>query len=167
MSSGGLTHIDAHGHARMVDVTQKPQTHRQAVARCTVATTRAAVAAISQTHENEVLASARVVGIQAAKLTPDLIPLCHPLLIGDVALDFEVGEDSIDVEARVESFGQTGVEMEALTACAAAALAICDMCQPLDPLVSVWSLRVWEKRGGRSGTWRFEPARADATTPDP
>jgi len=161
MTSGGLTHIDAQGHARMVDVTQKAQTNRRAVARCTVATSPAAIAAVrSGAEETDVLASARVVGIQAAKLTSDLIPLCHPLLIGEVAVDFQIRDEAIEVEARVECFGQTGVEMEALTACAAAALAICDLCRPIDPLVAFTDLRVWEKRGGRSGTWRFEPEAA-------
>ena len=160
MASGGLTHIDAHGHARMVDVTQKAATRRQAIARCSVQGSRAALASIATSQENEVLAAARVIGIQAAKLTPDLIPLCHPLLIGDVALDFSVLEERIEIEARVECFGQTGVEMEALTACAAAALAIYDHCRPLDPSMAVVGLRVIEKRGGRSGTWRFDPDRA-------
>jgi cyclic pyranopterin phosphate synthase len=161
MAPNGLTHIDAQGHARMVDVTQKAQTQRQAVARCTISSSRSAIASVTASQENDILAAARVVGIQAAKQTPDLIPLCHPLLIGDVALSFEVGADRIEVEARVECFGQTGVEMEALTACAVAALAICDMCKTLDPLMAVEGLRVWEKRGGRSGTWRY-----DAQTPE-
>jgi cyclic pyranopterin phosphate synthase len=155
MVPNGLTHIDEHGHARMVDVTQKAQTHRVAVARCTVAASRSAIASVAESEENDGLGAARVVGIQAAKLTSDLIPLCHPLLIGDVALAFTLGEDRVDVEARVECFGQTGVEMEALTACAIAALAICDICRAIDPLVAVEGLRVWEKRGGRSGDWRL------------
>jgi cyclic pyranopterin phosphate synthase len=159
MTSGGLTHIDGHGRARMVDVTGKPPTHRQAIARCIVSTTRPAIATMTAGQENEVLASARVIGIQAAKLTPQLIPLCHPLLIGDVAVEFVVTEHAVEVEARVDCFGQTGVEMEALTACAGAALAICDLCRQLDPLMSVGELRVWEKRGGRSGTWHYEPNR--------
>jgi cyclic pyranopterin phosphate synthase len=154
----GLSHIDAQGHARMVDVTQKPQTQRVAIARCTVLSSRPAIASVTTGNENDLLAAARVIGIQAAKQTPNLIPLCHPLLIGDVALDFEIGDDQIEVEARVEAFGQTGVEMEALTACAAAALAICDMALAADPLIAIGALRVWEKRGGRSGTWRFESA---------
>jgi cyclic pyranopterin phosphate synthase len=156
-----LTHIDAHGHARMVDVTQKAQTQRQAVARCSIATSRSALESIAESREVDVLAAARVAGILAAKRTADFIPLCHPLLIGDVALDFEVGLDRIDIEARVECFGQTGVEMEALTACAAAALAMCDMCKEFDPLMSLVNLRVWEKRGGRSGTWRYEAEAAE------
>jgi cyclic pyranopterin monophosphate synthase len=143
----------------MVDVTQKARTRRQAVARCAVVMSSAAMASIAASQENEVLASARYIGIQAAMLSPDLIPLCHPLLIGDVTVDFSLSETGIEIEARVECFGQTGVEMEALTACAAAALAICDLCRRLDPNLSVVGLRVWEKRGGRSGTWRFNPKR--------
>jgi cyclic pyranopterin phosphate synthase len=156
MTPNGLSHIDAHGHARMVDVTQKAQTHRVAVARCSIASSRSAIASVIESQENDVLAAARVVGILAAKQASDLIPLCHPLLIGDVALEFMLGADRIDIEARVECFGQTGVEMEALMACAIAALAICDRCRTLDPLVAVEGLRVWEKRGGRSGTWRYD-----------
>lgn len=154
MAPGGLSHIDAHGRARMVDVTEKAQTQRSAIARCSVSASAAALASV-RAPENDVLAAARVTGIQAAKLTPDLIPLCHPLLIGDVAVDFDVSERAIQIEARVECFGQTGVEMEALTACAGAALAICDLCRHLDPTMTLGELRVWEKRGGRSGTWQY------------
>jgi cyclic pyranopterin monophosphate synthase len=160
----GLSHIDAQGHARMVDVTMKPQTMRVAVARCTVSSSRHAIASVTAGHETDILATARIIGIQAAKRTPDLIPLCHPLLIGDVAVEFQVEDDRIGVEARVEAFGQTGVEMEALTACAAAALAICDMALALDPMIALGALRVWEKRGGRSGTWRYT-AEAESGNP--
>lgn len=157
----GLSHVDAHGRARMVDVTQKANTRRQAVARCTLVSPGGAIAAMGPVQRAEVLASARVIGIQAAKETPDLIPLCHPILIGDVAVDLEVTGDAVEITARVDSFGQTGVEMEALTACAAAALAVCDQCREADPSMTVRHLRVWEKRGGRSGTWRYEgPATA-------
>ena len=109
---------------------------------------------VTKAQEPDPLASARVIGILAAKRTPDFIPLCHPLLIGDVAVDFVVGTDRVEIEARVETFGQTGVEMEALTACAAAALAVCDMCRAVDPMITIEGLAVWEKRGGRSGAWR-------------
>jgi cyclic pyranopterin phosphate synthase len=161
----GLSHVDAHGRARMVDVTQKANTHRQAVARCTLGSSNGAIASMGTLRQAEVLASARMIGIQAAKETPDLIPLCHPILIGDVALDFEVTGDAVEITARVECFGQTGVEMEALTACAAAALAICDQCRETDPSMTVGQLRVWEKRGGRSGTWRYEGPGPDASSP--
>jgi cyclic pyranopterin phosphate synthase len=154
-----LTHLDEHGRARMVDVNQKPPTHRQAVARCAVVTSAETVAAVtaSSNEETDVFAAARVIGTMAAKRTPELIPLCHPLLIGNVEIEFTPGPETIEVAATVECFGRTGVEMEALTACAAAALAVCDLCRALDPLVSIQSLRVWEKRGGRSGTWRYVP----------
>jgi cyclic pyranopterin monophosphate synthase len=156
MASDELTHLDAQGRARMVDVTRKAQTERFAVARCTVSLSEEAIAVVAQRGEADPLASARVAGVLAAKRTSDFIPLCHPLLIGDVAVDFVVGTQRIEIEARVETFGQTGVEMEALTACATAALAISDICRTTDPLVSIDGLAVWEKRGGRSGSWRRE-----------
>ena len=118
VSADGLTHIDAHGHARMVDVTQKPQTSGGRRPLHVISSSRSAIASLTRARRTRCFAAARVIGIQAAKQTPDLIPLCHPLLIGDVALDFEIEADHIKIEARVESFGQTGVEMEALTACA-------------------------------------------------
>ncbi len=164
-TDGGLSHVDTHGRARMVDVTQKASTHRRAVAGCLVSSPGGAISSLGPSQRAEMLAAARVIGIQAAKQTSDLIPLCHPLLIGDVAVDFEVEGDAVEVVARVECFGQTGVEMEALTACATAALAICDLCQEHDPEMTLGRLRLWEKRGGRSGVWRFDevgdaPARA-------
>src|SRR5579871_68709 len=97
----GLSHVDAHGRARMVDVTQKANTHRQAIARCTLASSNGAIASLTTLQQTEVLAAARVIGIQAAKETPHLIPLCHPILIGDVALDFEVLGDDVEIVARV------------------------------------------------------------------
>jgi|SRR5580700_5272500 cyclic pyranopterin phosphate synthase len=154
MALDGLTHLDAHGNARMVDVTRKAHTQRIATARCTVSLSPEAMAVVTKAQDTDPLASARVIGILAAKRTPDFIPLCHPLLIGDVAIDFVVGTDHVEIEARVETFGQTGVEMEALTACAAAALAVCDMGRAVDPLITIEGLAVWEKQGGRSGTWR-------------
>src|SRR5580658_2039069 len=154
MTVEDLTHIDAHGHARMVSVTEKAQTQRDAVARCTVSLSPAAIESLAQSQETDPLASARVTGIQAAKQTWDLIPLCHPLLIGDVVVEFVVGTDRIGIEAHVDTFGRTGVEMEALTACVAAALAIYHSCRKLDPLAAITDLAVWEKRGGRSGSWR-------------
>jgi cyclic pyranopterin phosphate synthase len=160
MVADGLSHVDTHGRVRMVDVTQKANTHRQAMAGCVVSSPGGAIGAMEPGQLSEVLAVARVIAIQAAKETPDLIPLCHPLLMDDVAVDFEVSGDDIEVAARVECFGQTGVEMEALTAGAAAALAICDLCHDRDPAMTVGGLRVWEKRGGRSGTWRYRTPEA-------
>jgi cyclic pyranopterin monophosphate synthase len=160
MADVGLTHLDGRGHARMVDVTGKPPTRREATARCRIAGSMPTQSWAGA----DVLASARIIGIQLAKLTPDLVPLCHPLLIGNVWIEFELHADAIDVEARVECFGQTGVEMEALTACAGAALAICDLTKAIDPTVAIDGLHVAEKRGGRSGTWRFNAERQTSGT---
>ena len=100
------------------------------------------------------LGAARIAGIQAAKRTAELIPLCHPLLVGAVAINFTIGDDNVEVEAQVEAVDRTGVEMEALTACAVAALTIYDMCKSADRSMMIADLCLWEKVGGRSGTWR-------------
>jgi cyclic pyranopterin phosphate synthase len=101
-----------------------------------------------------VLAVARVAGIQASKRTADTIPLCHPLLVGSVSINFEIGDDYIGVESQVETVDRTGVEMEALHACAVAALTIYDMCKSADRGMTIGELALWEKTGGRSGHWR-------------
>ena len=134
MSDRGLTHLDPLGRARMVDVTPKDPTHRRAIARGRVfmqpeTTSLVARGAITK---GDVLAVARVAGIQAAKRTPDLIPLCHPLLVGSVLVNFRIEDTYIEVEAQVETVDRTGVEMEALTACSVAALTIYDMCKSAD-----------------------------------
>ena len=159
MSDRGLTHLDPLGRARMVDVTPKEATHRRALASCRVmmapeTTSKVASNAITK---GDVLAVARVAGIQAAKQTPNLIPLCHPLLVGSVFLNFTIGDDHVEVEAQVETVDRTGVEMEALTACAVAALTIYDMCKSVDRSMTITQLTLWEKTGGRSGTYRREP----------
>ncbi|MGH9190577.1 MAG: cyclic pyranopterin monophosphate synthase MoaC [Acidimicrobiales bacterium] len=156
MSDRGLTHIDPLGRARMVDVTPKEATHRRALARCKVmmlpeTTSKVASNAITK---GDVLAVARVAGIQAAKQTPGLIPLCHPLLVGSVFVNFMIGDDHVEVEAQVETVDRTGVEMEALTACAVAALTIYDMCKSVDRSMTIGELTLWEKTGGRSGSYR-------------
>ncbi|MBW3669836.1 MAG: cyclic pyranopterin monophosphate synthase MoaC [Actinobacteria bacterium] len=156
MSDRGLTHLDPLGRARMVDVTPKEATHRRAVARCKVfmkPETTGMVASNAVT-KGDVLAAARIAGIQAAKRTPDLIPLCHPLLVGSVYVNFTLGDDNIEVEAQVETIDRTGVEMEALTACAVAALTIYDMCKSSDRSMTIGELTLWEKTGGRSGAYR-------------
>ncbi len=156
MPDRGLTHLDPLGRARMVDVTPKEPTHRRAIARCKVfmkPETTAMVASNAVT-KGDVLAAARIAGIQASKRTPDLIPLCHPLLVGSVYVNFTIGDDSIEVEAQVETIDRTGVEMEAMTACAVAALTIYDMCKSSDRSMSIGELTLWEKTGGRSGTYR-------------
>lgn len=160
MSDRGLTHLDPLGKARMVDVTPKEPTHRRALARCKVQMqpeTTAKVASNAIT-KGDVLGAARIAGIQAAKRTPDLIPLCHPLLVGSVYVNFTIGDDHVEVEAQVETVDRTGVEMEAMTACAVAALTIYDMCKSGDRTMTIGELSLWEKTGGRSGTFR----RADA-----
>ncbi len=156
MSDRGLTHIDPLGRARMVDVTPKEATHRRALARCKVMMkpeTTSMVASNSLT-KGDVLAVARVAGIQAAKQTPNLIPLCHPLLVGSIFVNFTIGDDSVEVEAQVETIDRTGVEMEAMTACAVAALTIYDMCKSVDRGIMITDLVLWEKTGGRNGIYR-------------
>ena len=106
--------------------------------------------------KGDVLAVARVAGIQAAKRTSDLVPLCHGLSISSVAVDFEVSDDAVGIEARVETIERTGVEMEALTACSVAALTIYDMCKSMDRSMTIGDIALWEKTGGRSGTYRRE-----------
>ena len=159
MSDRGFTHLDPLGRARMVDVTPKDPTHRRAIARCKVfmdpeTTAKVATNAVTK---GDVLAVARVAGIQAAKRTPDLIPLCHQLTIGSVYVNFHLDDDFIEVEAQVETVDRTGVEMEALTACTVSALTIYDMCKSTDRGMTIGEVALWEKTGGRSGIWRREP----------
>src|SRR4051794_3974826 len=159
MSDRGLTHLDPLGRARMVDVTPKDPTHRRAIARGKVfmqpeTTGLVARGAITK---GDVLAVARVAGIQAAKRTPDLIPLCHPLLVGSVFVNFRIEDSFIEVESQVETIDRTGVEMEALTACTIACLTIYDMCKSADKSMVIGDVALWEKTGGRSGTYRRDP----------
>jgi cyclic pyranopterin monophosphate synthase len=158
-----LTHLDPLGHARMVDVTPKEPTHRRAIARCVVRMQPETIRLVSENalSKGDVLAVARVAGIQAAKQTAHLIPLCHPLLVGAVGVDFTVGEDTIEVEASVDVIDRTGVEMEAMTACAVAGLTIYDMCKAVDRGIVIDQLTLWEKTGGRSGTYRRSDQDAD------
>jgi cyclic pyranopterin phosphate synthase len=104
--------------------------------------------------KGDVLGAARIAGIQAAKRTSDLIPLCHPLLVGSVSINFTIGDDNVEVESTVETVDRTGVEMEALTACAVAGLTIYDMCKSSDRSMVIGDLALWEKIGGKSGVWR-------------
>ncbi len=156
MSERGLTHLDPLGRARMVDVTPKEPTHRRAIARGRVymQPETASLVARGAISKGDVLAVARVAGIQAAKRTPDLIPLCHPLLVGSVLVNFRIEDDFIEVEAQVETIDRTGVEMEAMTACSIACLTIYDMCKSADRAMVIGDLTLWEKTGGRSGTYR-------------
>jgi cyclic pyranopterin monophosphate synthase len=152
----GLTHLDPLGRARMVDVTPKEPTHRRAVARGRVymKPETASLVARGAMSKGDVLAVARVAGIQAAKRTADLIPLCHPLLVGSVFINFRLEDDHIEVEAQVDTVDRTGVEMEALTACSVAALTVYDMCKSADRTMVIGDIALWEKTGGRSGTFR-------------
>ncbi len=156
MSERGLTHLDPLGRARMVDVTPKDPTHRRAVARgrVTMQPETASLVARGAITKGDVLAVARVAGIQAAKRTPDLIPLCHPLLVGSVLVNFRIEDDFIEVEAQVDTIDRTGVEMEAMTACSVACLTIYDMCKSADRAMVISDLTLWEKTGGRSGVYR-------------
>jgi cyclic pyranopterin phosphate synthase len=150
-----LTHFDDDGKAIMVDVGEKENTHRVAVARGVVKMQPETLARIldNRVEKGDVFAVARLAGIMAAKKTSELIPLCHPLLINSVAVEFSPDLDnaSIDIEAKVKVSGQTGVEMEALTAVSTAGLTIYDMCKAVDKTMSIDNVRLVEKKGGRSG----------------
>ena len=154
-----LTHLDPLGRARMVDVTQKEPSHRRAIARCKVhmQAETASLIARGAITKGDVLSVARVAGIQASKKTPDLIPLCHQLTIGSVYVNFTIEDTWIEVEAQVETVDRTGVEMEAMTAASVAALTIYDMCKSADRTMTIGELTLWEKTGGRSGTYRRQP----------
>lgn len=156
MAAPEFTHLDPLGRARMVDVTPKEPTQRRATAKGKVfmAPETASMVARGDLTKGDVLAVARVAGIQAAKRTADLIPLCHPLLVGAVLVNFRVEEDHIEIEATVDTVDRTGVEMEALTACSVAALTIYDMCKSVDKEMTIGDVALWEKTGGRSGTYR-------------
>ncbi|MBN9509817.1 MAG: cyclic pyranopterin monophosphate synthase MoaC [Alphaproteobacteria bacterium] len=150
----GLTHLDAKGHARMVDVGAKAETDRAATARARVVMQPATLRLIREggAAKGDVLGVARVAGIMAAKRTADLIPLCHPLPISAITVDLEPeGEDAIGITATVRTTSRTGVEMEALTAAAVTALTVYDMCKAVDRGMRVEGLRVVAKSGGKSG----------------
>ncbi len=149
----GLTHVDKTGNARMVDVGEKPPTRRVAVASGQVHTRPDVIEAIREgtTKKGDVLAVARVAGIQGAKRTSDLIPLCHPLSIDRIAVDLTLKPDHIAITATVACTGRTGVEMEALTGATLAALTIYDMCKAMDREMTITRIRLEEKTGGKSG----------------
>jgi cyclic pyranopterin phosphate synthase len=153
----GLTHFDAQGQAHMVDVASKAATHRIAVARGRIRMLAATLAIIQAgtAKKGDVLGIARIAGIQAAKKTSDLIPLCHPLALTRVAVDFEVAQDApaVDCTVTVETVGPTGVEMEALTAVNVALLTIYDMCKAVDRGMTMTDIRLLEKHGGKSGSF--------------
>jgi len=149
-----LTHVDEHGKAHMVDVSAKPVTRRVAEARCSVRSV-ADVAAVLRHPPGglDLLETARIAGIMASKRTPTLVPLCHPLLLDGFVVDVSVEPDGFAVRAVTSVAERTGVEMESLTACAAAALVLVQALLEVDPAASVEDLTLWHKSGGRSGVW--------------
>jgi cyclic pyranopterin phosphate synthase len=158
VSDGGLTHLDAAGNARMVDVGAKPATERRARARAIVKVSpeTAALVAAGDAPKGDVLGVARIAGIQAAKRTSELIPLCHPLALSYVGVDGTIDVDRGEVEliAEARTTGPTGVEMEALTAASVAALTVYDMVKGVQRGAEIASVALLEKSGGRSGEWR-------------
>lgn len=155
----GLTHLDEDGAARMVDVSAKATTAREAVASGRIAMSAEAAAAIAQglVKKGDVLAVARVAGIMAAKRTADLIPLCHPIALSAVTVDFDLDDGGVTITATARTAGQTGVEMEALTAASVALLTIYDMAKALDRAMVIDGVRLESKTGGKSGDWRRTP----------
>lgn len=150
-----LTHLDATGAARMVDVSAKADTVREAVAEGVIAMAPKVIAAIraGDIRKGDVLGTARIAGIMAAKQTSNLIPLCHPLPIASVTVDFDYIDTGVRVETRVRTSGKTGVEMEALTAACVALLTIYDMAKALDKAMVIGPVRLLAKSGGKSGDW--------------
>jgi cyclic pyranopterin phosphate synthase len=163
-AASSLSHVDARGRARMVDVSAKAVTAREAIARGEVTMRPATLAAIAAgtVPKGDVLATARLAGVMGAKRTADLVPLCHPLPLShvDVELVPDAAAGCVRIEGRARVEARTGVEMEALTAVTVAALTLYDMCKAIDRDMTIGAVRLVEKRGGRSGTWRRagEPA---------
>jgi cyclic pyranopterin phosphate synthase len=155
---GELTHLDEHGSARMVDVGAKPVTERRAVAEALIRMEPATAAAVvaGDAPKGDVIGTARIAGIQAAKRTAELIPLCHPLPLSYVDVEIEVDADAgtAAIRAEARTSAQTGVEMEAMTACSVAALTFYDMVKGLERGVEIAEVMLVEKSGGKSGTWR-------------
>jgi len=156
-----LTHIDEHGHARMVNTSEKPITTRRAIASARVLMSAVTVAAIRDhtTPKGDPLETARLAGIVAAKRTAELIPLCHPLPLTHVDVRAELFDEGVYLEAEVTTLAQTGVEMEALTAVSVAALTIYDMCKAVDKAMTITEIRLEVKTGGKSGDYRREANR--------
>ena len=154
-----LTHLDDAGAAHMVDVGAKATTSREAIAEGRISMTADALSAIRDgtAKKGDVLAVARVAGIMAAKKTSDLIPLCHPIALSSATVDFDFEDKGIRVTATARTSGQTGVEMEALTAASVALLTLYDMAKALDKGMILYGIRLLAKSGGRSGDWRAAP----------
>jgi len=154
----GFTHFDAEGKAAMVDVSAKDETERSATAKGSVIMQAATIALIAAgtMKKGDVLAVARLAGIMAAKRTPDLVPLCHPLALTGIAVDLTIDRkrNAVDIAATCRLVGRTGVEMEALTAVSVAALTVYDMCKAVDRSMTITDIRLTQKRGGKSGTFK-------------
>lgn len=161
--SSGLTHLDERGHARMVDVSGKPVTAREASARGRVLLSPGAVAALrgGTVPKGDALAVARIAGLQAAKLTPTLVPLAHPVAVHAVVVDLVVRDDGVEIVSTVRTADRTGIEMEALTCVTVAALALVDMVKAVDRHARITDVRVTAKSGGRSGSWREDDRQHD------
>jgi cyclic pyranopterin monophosphate synthase len=155
VTKGHLTHLDAAGQARMVDVSGKDVTARSATATGLVRLSAEAVAALraGEVPKGDALAVARIAGIQGAKRTPDLIPLCHPIGLHSVTVDLDVTDHGVLITSTARTADRTGVEMEALTAVSVAALALIDMIKAVDPAAVITDVRVEEKTGGKTGSW--------------
>ena len=153
--SQGFTHLDETGAARMVDVTAKDVSVRSATATGRVVVSAQVVSALrgEGVPKGDAIAVARIAGIQAAKRTPDLVPLCHPIAIHGVRVDLAVHDDHVAISATVRTADRTGVEMEALTCVAVAGLAMIDMVKSIDPAAAITDVRVEEKLGGKTGEW--------------
>ena len=156
MSAGKLSHLDEEGNARMVDIADKPATRRQAIAESYVILSRGTMELLVRggLPKGDALGTARLAGIMAAKRTPDLIPLCHPLLLTFVDVQAETNEDGVRFESTVSCAGPTGVEMEALTAASIAALTLYDMVKAVEKGASIEGIRLLKKTGGKSGTYQ-------------
>ncbi|MGO9242084.1 MAG: cyclic pyranopterin monophosphate synthase MoaC [Bryobacteraceae bacterium] len=163
--SGRASHFDAAGKVRMVDVSSKPESIRTARARAFVRMSRATLRALTENPKGNPLEVARIAGIQAAKRTSELIPLCHPLMLTHAGVEMTLKRDGVQIEATAATTAQTGVEMEALTAASVAALTVYDMTKALDKGITIERIELLEKAGGRSGTWRRQAGKKGARKP--
>lgn len=154
MSRKSLSHYDRAGRARMVDVSAKPMTERRAVAEALVRMSPQTLRALKRNPKGDPLEVARLAGIAAAKRTAELIPLCHPLLLTHIDVEAKLCKNGVEISSTIQTTGPTGVEMEALTAAAVAALTVYDMCKALDKSIEIARVRLIEKMGGKSGTYR-------------
>ncbi|MEV4621755.1 cyclic pyranopterin monophosphate synthase MoaC [Asanoa sp. NPDC049573] len=158
MAESNLTHVDESGAARMVDVSAKDVSARRATAAGRLRTTAEVIDLLRRDGlpKGDALAVARIAGIMGAKKTPDIVPLCHPIALTGVTVDFELGENTVEITAVTRTADRTGVDMEALTAVATAGLALVDMVKAVDPAASIHDVRVLRKEGGKTGLWTRE-----------